>query len=438
MKVATQRAFLAVILVGLISLFQNCGPAQISVGTDAASSGGAVLESTITVGQKVDLPALLKSAQEAPTNVLYPSPMINSQFDYAQNAPILESLVLLKNDFSRIEWVHGPSSTIVAIGDAFNQDIFSSSLLGTYYIFGFRGQTPFLITQFQIVDKGATTLNVNSVGAVQIIQQRVSFDTQNETFLILAEAPAVDLKSIQIFVGSSSLPIIDKRALLVTKKLSESISVNIKLTDISGQTLTKTINLPLTSTGATPTPTPAPTPVPTPSPVSVDWVPCASEGTTCTFSGVRNVRFGVNGSYFTKYSVSGSILCSNTVFGDPAHGYVKSCDYSAAQAVPAITVSPILVDFGSQALLTSSSVKMVTITNTGTGLLIFPSSFTISGDFIFGAGSTCSLQVSYVPGASCTAAVVFKPTALGPRSGILTVPSNAGPPVSVSILGTGI
>lgn len=370
MKVATQRAFLAVILVGLISLFQNCGPAQISVGTDAASSGGAVLESTITVGQKVDLPALLKSAQEAPTNVLYPSPMINSQFDYAQNAPILESLVLLKNDFSRIEWVHGPSSTIVAIGDAFNQDIFSSSLLGAYYIFGFRGQTPFLITQFQIVDKGATTLNVNSVGAVQIIQQRVSFDTQNETFLIVAEAPAVDLKSIQIFVGSSSLPIIDKRALLVTKKLSESISVNIKLTDISGQTLTKTINLPITSTGATPTPTPAPTPTPTP--------------------------------------------------------------------VPAITVSPILVDFGSQALRTSSSVKMVTITNTGTGLLIFPSSFTISGDFIFGAGSTCSLQVSYVPGASCTAAVVFKPTALGPRSGILTLPSNAGPPVSVSILGTGI
>jgi hypothetical protein len=58
------------------------------------------------------------------------------------------------------------------------------------------------------------------------------------------------------------------------------------------------------------------------------WLDCAPEGSICSVNGTRNVRYGANGSYFTK-SVAGSIACTNTAFGgDPAYGYVKKCQYA--------------------------------------------------------------------------------------------------------------
>ncbi len=57
------------------------------------------------------------------------------------------------------------------------------------------------------------------------------------------------------------------------------------------------------------------------------WTYCANENQTCSFSGVRTVRYGANGTYFTKTNVSPSISCSNAVFGDPTPGVVKTCEY---------------------------------------------------------------------------------------------------------------
>jgi len=63
-------------------------------------------------------------------------------------------------------------------------------------------------------------------------------------------------------------------------------------------------------------------------PVSTDpgWTMCASEGGVCTVSGTRQVRYGANGIYATK-TVTGSIACTNAVFGDPAYRVTKSCSY---------------------------------------------------------------------------------------------------------------
>ncbi|WP_075793735.1 S8 family peptidase [Massilia putida] len=58
------------------------------------------------------------------------------------------------------------------------------------------------------------------------------------------------------------------------------------------------------------------------------WTTCATEGGTCTFSGTRDVRYGTATSYVTK-TFTGSVACTNAVFGDPAYGYVKSCSYSS-------------------------------------------------------------------------------------------------------------
>lgn len=65
-----------------------------------------------------------------------------------------------------------------------------------------------------------------------------------------------------------------------------------------------------------------------PTPTTATWTSCASEGGTCTVSGTREVRYGYNGSYASKI-VTGSVACSNAVFGDPKPGYVKTCSSSS-------------------------------------------------------------------------------------------------------------
>jgi alpha-L-rhamnosidase len=42
-------------------------------------------------------------------------------------------------------------------------------------------------------------------------------------------------------------------------------------------------------------------------------------------SGVADVAFGAGGKFYFKDGVSGSIACTDAVFGDPDYGVVKSC-----------------------------------------------------------------------------------------------------------------
>jgi hypothetical protein len=63
-------------------------------------------------------------------------------------------------------------------------------------------------------------------------------------------------------------------------------------------------------------------------PTTVTWTLCASENGTCTFSGTREVRYG-SGSYLFTRVATGSISCSNAVFGDPIKSTAKYCWYSS-------------------------------------------------------------------------------------------------------------
>jgi hypothetical protein len=51
---------------------------------------------------------------------------------------------------------------------------------------------------------------------------------------------------------------------------------------------------------------------------------CANENQQCTFSGTREVRYGVPDRYVYRLLTNGT-ACSNAVFGDPAPGIVKQC-----------------------------------------------------------------------------------------------------------------
>lgn len=63
------------------------------------------------------------------------------------------------------------------------------------------------------------------------------------------------------------------------------------------------------------------------------WGLCAAEGQVCTVSGTQTVRYGVDGAFVTR-QVTGSVSCSNAVFGDPAVGRVKRCDIEGATSAP--------------------------------------------------------------------------------------------------------
>jgi hypothetical protein len=56
------------------------------------------------------------------------------------------------------------------------------------------------------------------------------------------------------------------------------------------------------------------------------WSSCATENSTCSFIGRREVAYGANGQYFYG-SISNGTPCNNSVFGDPDSGTVKTCYY---------------------------------------------------------------------------------------------------------------
>jgi hypothetical protein len=83
--------------------------------------------------------------------------------------------------------------------------------------------------------------------------------------------------------------------------------------------------------------------------------------------------------------------------------------------------------FASRAVGTASPAKVLTVTNTGAGVLKVATAAVTSADFEI-SGDGCS-GAKLLPGASCRLHVRFSPTASGPRRATLTVTSNdtAGP-----------
>jgi hypothetical protein len=59
------------------------------------------------------------------------------------------------------------------------------------------------------------------------------------------------------------------------------------------------------------------------------WRHCSSEGQTCYVQGRGEVRYGDGRRYATR-TVRDNVLCSNSVFGDPAKGERKHCEVRAA------------------------------------------------------------------------------------------------------------
>ncbi|WP_233566620.1 fibronectin type III domain-containing protein [Cohnella endophytica] len=63
---------------------------------------------------------------------------------------------------------------------------------------------------------------------------------------------------------------------------------------------------------------------------AANWTNCAGENNLCSFTGTKQVRYGVTSSY-AYGTFTNSVMCSNNAFGtDPAVGQYKTCDVNLA------------------------------------------------------------------------------------------------------------
>lgn len=108
----------------------------------------------------------------------------------------------------------------------------------------------------------------------------------------------------------------------------------------------------------------------------------------------------------------------------------------APAAVPIATLTPITgLAFGDQQIGTISATQLLTLKNTGTGVLNIGGIASSSTEFI----QTNACGASLAAGLSCTISVNFKPTTLGAKSATISVTDNAaGSPHSVPLSGNGL
>lgn len=145
-------------------------------------------------------------------------------------------------------------------------------------------------------------------------------------------------------------------------------------------------------------------------------------GTSCT----ANVSFKPTATG----TRTGGLLLSDNASGSPQDVPLTG----AGQGFPIVSLSATSLAFGIRALGTTTASKNVVLRNTGTATLVI-SSISASGDFTIPA-NTCGSSLQ--PQTNCTISVVFEPTAVGTRTGALTINDDAtGSPHTVSLSGTG-
>jgi hypothetical protein len=125
--------------------------------------------------------------------------------------------------------------------------------------------------------------------------------------------------------------------------------------------------------------------------------------------------------------------CSGAASGNYTISYVNGT-VTVKLTAPEVSLSSTLLIFSNQSVGTSSSAQNVTLTNTGTALLLI-SSITARGDF--SQTNTCGTTLG--AGNNCVISVTFKPTATGTRAGTISIfDKAAGSPQTVALSGTGV
>lgn len=163
--------------------------------------------------------------------------------------------------------------------------------------------------------------------------------------------------------------------------------------------------------------------------------------------GVTKVQFQVDGNNFglplttapfhLSWDTSGAALGTHTLSAtawDAAGNSATSQPITVTVLARTASIAPSSLSFGSQVLSATSPSQAVTLSNTGNAAVDI-SGIQISGDFSQTNNCSASLGV----GANCSINVSFTPTAMGSRTGTLTITSdaNGGNPMTATLAGTG-
>jgi hypothetical protein len=157
-----------------------------------------------------------------------------------------------------------------------------------------------------------------------------------------------------------------------------------------------------------------------------------------SFTETNNCGSSLAASASCMISVTFKPLASGTVtaaisISDNAPGGVQKVSLTGVGVLPAVTLSPTSLTFPTQVVYTTSKSKVVTLTNSGLGILNI-SKIAITGPF--GQTNNCGTTVN--PGGSCTLTMTFKPTTIGALTGTVSISDNAaGSPQKVPLTGTG-
>jgi len=118
-------------------------------------------------------------------------------------------------------------------------------------------------------------------------------------------------------------------------------------------------------------------------------------------------------------------------------GSVQTVTLTGTGANPLASLSPTAVDFGDHAIDTTSAVRKVTLTSSGTSSLTI-TSITITGANATDFSETNNCSGTLNAGHKCSISVTFTPTLLAAESATLQVSDNAtNSPQTVSLTGTG-
>jgi hypothetical protein len=142
-------------------------------------------------------------------------------------------------------------------------------------------------------------------------------------------------------------------------------------------------------------------------------------GAKCTFTVVYTPK------------TAGPVIFGNLVINDSDPTTPTTLRLTAAAT--GVTVAPAALTFPAQTVGTTSQPQTILLTNTSGATLTF-AGIAATGDF--GESDNCTAGV--VPGGNCSITVTFTPTAIGTRTGSITVSdSDAMSPQIVNITGTG-
>jgi hypothetical protein len=118
-----------------------------------------------------------------------------------------------------------------------------------------------------------------------------------------------------------------------------------------------------------------------------------------------------------------------------ANGRTKS---KTLTVIPAASVSPKTLNFGSVTVGSTSALLVTTLTNKG-AIAVTIDSIAVTGPYASWFPTTENCPNSLAPGASCAITVRFAPLAAATRSAKVTITSSAtATPLSVTVRGTGV